>query len=137
MSEENKATVRRFIDEVYNRGNLEYVYEALAPDWTRHGLGGTVTDRAVVKERAREIREAFPDFHIEIEDMLTDGDKVVVRQTHSGTHRGTFAGVEPTGRRVETTEISILRLADGKIREVWVNLDQLTMLRQIGALPEG
>jgi predicted ester cyclase len=99
--------------------------------------GGTVTDPSVIRDRAGEVREAFPDFHIEIEDMLVDGDKVVVRQTHTGTHRGTFAGVEPEGRRIETTQISILRLTDGKISEVWVNLDQLTMLRQIGALPEG
>ena len=136
MSGDNKALVRRFIEEVYNRGNLDVVDEVVGGDFVRHGIGGTVRGGQFIKDRAAAARAGFPDFHITIEDMLTDGDKVIVRQTHTGTHQGEFAGIAPTGKLIETTEISILRIADGKIREVWVNVDQLTMLRQIGALPD-
>jgi hypothetical protein len=88
----------------------------------------------IIKDRVKAVRTGFHDFHITIEDALADGDKVIRRQTHTGTHLGEFAGVAPTGIQMETTEISILRIADGRISEGWVNVDQLTMLRQIGAL---
>jgi predicted ester cyclase len=86
-----------------------------------------------IKDRVAAVRSAFPDFHITIEDQMAEDDKVVTRQTHRGTHKGAFMGIAPTGAQVETTETSILRIADGKICEVWVNVDLLTLLRQIGA----
>ena len=135
MSDQNKAIVRRFIDEVYNRGNLDFVDEIVGSDFVRHGIGGTVQGGQFIKDRAAAVRSGFPDFHITIEDQLADGDKVIVRQTHTGTHQGDFMGIAPTGNTIETTEISILRLADGKIREVWVNVDLFSLLQQIDALP--
>lgn len=133
--EANKALARRFVEEVYNQGNLDSVDVLVAEDFVRHGIGGTMRGRGIIKDRVRAVRAGFPDFHITIEDALADSDKVILRQTHTGTHLGEFAGVAPTGKRIETTEISILRIAGGRICEGWVNVDQLTMLRQIGALP--
>jgi steroid delta-isomerase-like uncharacterized protein len=133
--EENRALALRFVEEVYNQGNVDAIDAFVSDDFVRHGIGGTMRGTQIIRDRATAVRIGFPDFHITIEDVLTDGDKVVLRQTHTGTHLGEFAGVEPTGKPIQTTEISILRIEDGKIREGWVNVDQLTMLRQIGSLP--
>jgi steroid delta-isomerase-like uncharacterized protein len=132
---ENRALARQFVEEVYNQGRVDRVDDLVSPEFVRHGIGGTMRGRQIIKDRVTAVRAAFPDFHISIEDVLADGDKVVLRQVHTGTHLGEFAGVAPTGLKMETTEISILRFTDGRIAEGWVNVDQLTMLRQIGALP--
>ena len=126
------AIARSLPERVYNTGDIAYVDEIVAPDFVRHGLGGTLHGTNVIKDRVNAIRTGFPDFQITVEDLLIDGDKVVLRQTHNGTHTGEFMGVPPTGNRIQTTEISILRVVDGKICEVWVNVDLLTMLQQIG-----
>jgi steroid delta-isomerase-like uncharacterized protein len=136
MSEEdNKALALRFVEEVYNLGNVDAVDSLVAEDFVRHGIGGTMRGRQIIRERVAAVRKGFPDFHIDVEDVLADGDKVVLRQTHTGTHLGEFAGVLPTGLQMQTTEISILRILDQRICEGWVSVDQLTMLRQIGAIP--
>ena len=128
-----KSLVRRFIERVYNAGDVDFVDSIVAPEFVRHGIGGTMHGRQVIKDRVAAARTAFPDFHITIEDQIAEADKVVTRQTHRGTHKGPFMGIAPTGVKVETTETSILRIADGKICEVWVSVDLLTLLRQIGA----
>jgi predicted ester cyclase len=133
--EENKALARRFVEEVYNQGNLDAVDSLVSHEFVRHGIGGTMRGAEIIKDRVRTVRTGFPDFHITIEEALADGDKVILRQTHTGTHLGEFAGAAPTGNQMQTTEISILWIVGGKICEGWVNVDQLTMLRQIGALP--
>lgn len=133
--ESNKALALRFIEEVYNQGQVEAVDALVSERFVRHGIGGDMSGRQVIKDRVQAVRAAFPDFHISVEEVLADGDKVVLRQVHTGTHLGDFAGVAPTGSRIETTEISIIRMEAGMIAEGWVNVDQLTLLRQIGALP--
>jgi len=73
--------------------------DALVSDqFVRHGIGGTMRGREIIKERVAAVRSGFPDFHITIEEVLADGDKVVLRQTHTGTHRGEFAGVAQQAR---------------------------------------
>jgi steroid delta-isomerase-like uncharacterized protein len=134
--EDNKVLAERFVEEVFNQGRIETVDELVSEQFVRHGLGRMTRGRQVIKDYVPVIRSAFPDFHVTIEDALGEGDKVAHRQTHTGTHLGEFAGVAATGRRMETTEISILRIEGGKIAEAWVNVDQLIILRQIGVLPE-
>ena len=80
-------------------------------------------------------RTAFPDLHITIEDVIADGDKVMMRWTSRGTHRGVLMGLAPTGKQVEVTGMSIDRFEDGKIAESWSNWDTLGLLRQLGASP--
>lgn len=132
--QENKAIVRRFIERVYNAGDTDFVDVIVDPGFLRHGIGGTMHRPQIIKNRVAAVRSAFPDFHITIEDQIAEDDKVVTRQTHRGTHKGTFMGVAPTDVKIETTETSVLRIADGKICEVWVNVDLLTMMQQIGAI---
>jgi steroid delta-isomerase-like uncharacterized protein len=88
-----------------------------------------------VKQIVGVYRAAFPDLHLTIEDLIAEGDKVVVRFTARGTHQGDLMGVAPTGKEVTVTGISIVRIAEGKIVEEWENFDALGMMQQIGAVP--
>ena len=81
------------------------------------------------------LRAAFPDLQYTVEDQIAEGDKVVTRYTASGTHRGELMSIVPTGSRVEITGISITRIEDGKIEEIWENYDALGMMRQLGVIP--
>jgi steroid delta-isomerase-like uncharacterized protein len=135
---ENTSLVLRYFDELVNGGNLAVAEELLAADYTHH-------DPALPPEmqRGRDnylrgyamFPAAFPDLHTAVEDVIAKGDKVVVRWTTRGTHQGSLMGIPPTGRQVTMTAIHILRLADGKIAEGWVNFDALGMLQQLGAIP--
>jgi predicted ester cyclase len=78
---------------------------------------------------------AFPDCQFTIEDMIAEGDRVATKKTFTGTHKGEFNGIPPTGRRVTLTFVDILRLRDGKIVEHWLSMDQLSFLQQLGVAP--
>lgn len=135
--EENRALIQRFVDEAFNRGNLDVVDEIYAPVYVGHTAG--FPDQTLgpegVKEFVELYRSAFPDLHTTIEDMVTEGDKLVYRWTAVGTHQGELLGVAPSSNRMEITGITIDRIEDGKIVETWNNFDQLGMMRQIGAIP--
>ena len=133
MREKNKAVVRRFLEELWNRNNFAVAEEFLAHDYDGHsstvikGMDGAV---AFIPR----LREAFPDFRFQVRDQLAEGDKVATRWNLSGTHLGPFQGVAPSGRRVEMTGITIFRLADGKLIDGWTSEDVWGFLKQIGAV---
>jgi steroid delta-isomerase-like uncharacterized protein len=138
MSEANKALVRRWFEEVWNQGREETIDELLAVNGVGHGLGDTdVTTRgpAGFKPFLRNLRGGLPDIHMTLEDIMAEGDKVTVRITVDGTHKGGQLGVAPSGRRVHIEGIVVVRIANGQIVEGWNSWDQLGLLRQIGALP--
>ena len=138
MSEANKALIRRWFDEVWNQGRESTIDELLAADAVAHGLGDTEVDLrgpAQFKPFVHNLRGAFPDIRMTIEDTLADGDKVMVRLRVEGTHRGANLGVPPTGRRIHIAGIVLVRIVSGQIVEGWNSWDQLGLLRQIGALP--
>ncbi|HLQ29843.1 MAG TPA: ester cyclase [Ktedonobacteraceae bacterium] len=135
-TEENKARIRKYIDEAWNKGNVDIIDEMMAPDYARYPNGpGKPLNREEQKQRIVAYRKAFPDFHLTIEDLVAEGDKVVFRMTGRGTHRGTFMGTPPGGKQMTISIIDIARFADGKIVEHWGNRDDLGMLQQIGAIP--
>jgi steroid delta-isomerase-like uncharacterized protein len=139
MSEENKAVVRREMEEIFNHtGNLDAAEEIFAPDYVSHEpTSGDTRGIEGAKQFAATYRQAFPDLENTIEDMVAEGDEVVVRFRGSGTHEGeteTFG--PPTGKRMEITGITIKRLSDGKIVEAWTNFDALGMMQQLGLIPE-
>ncbi len=138
MSEEqNKATFRRYVEEVGNEGNLELADE-IFDSYLAHQSDGSVLERGPedVRRFMGEFRQAFPDFHSTIEDQIAEGDKVVTRWTMRGTHQGEFRGIAPTGEQITVTGIGIFRFSDeGKVVESWDNFDQLGMMRQLGAIP--
>jgi len=136
-TEENKALVRQMVEEVFNRGNVILADEFLAADFVeREELPpGIPRDREGVKQLTTLLRSAFPDFKATLDDIVAEGDRVVIRQTWSGTHQGEFMGVPPTGKSVSFGVIDILRVAGGKCQEHWGQMDSLGLMQQLGALP--
>jgi steroid delta-isomerase-like uncharacterized protein len=135
-AEKNKAIFRRYVEEVGNEGKLELADE-IFDRYLAHQPDGSALERGPedVKRFMGEFQEAFPDFHTEIEDQIAEDDKVVTRWTMRGTHRREFRGIAPTGNALEITGIGIFRFSEGKVVESWDNLDQLGMMRQLGAIP--
>ncbi len=137
MSEkQNKAIVRRFVEEVFNRGNMSVADELMAPDFVEHEElpPGIPNDREGVKQLTTMLRSAFPDFKATIEDIIAEGNKMVIRMTWSGTQKGEFMGIAPTGKSVSIGVIDIIRIADGKLVEHWGQMDSMGMMQQLGAV---
>jgi len=136
--EANKALGRRWFEEVWNQGREETIDELFAAHGIGYGLGDTeapIQGPAGIKPFVRNLRGALPDIHMKIEDSIAEGDRVTVRITVEGTHKGGQLGVAPSGRRVHIEGIVVVRIANGQIVEGWNSWDQLGLLRQIGALP--
>ncbi len=135
MSEQNKQLVRRAIEEVYNRGNLDLVDELVSSDFVAHTPSEEIRGPAGIKQFATALRTAFPDLQMTIEDQIADGDRVVTRWTATGTHTGPFQGIPPTGKSGKITGIDIDRIVNGKAVECWTNTDDLGLLQQLGVVP--
>ena len=135
--EQNKELVRRLIEEVFNQGNMSWADEFLAPDFVEHEElpPGIPDGREGVKQMTAMLRSAFPDFHATIDDIIAEGDKVVIRQSWTGTHRGEFMGIPPTGKRVSFGVIDIIRVDGGKFVEHWGQMDNAGLMQQLGAVP--
>jgi serine phosphatase RsbU (regulator of sigma subunit) len=130
--EENKSSFRRYLEEVFNQGNLE-VADEIFDHYVSHQPDGSTLERGPedVKRFVGEFRSAFPDLRISADDQIADGDKVVTRVTLRGTHRGMFRGTAPTGRRAEINGITIFRFSsEGKVVESWDSYDQFRVMRQ-------
>jgi len=133
-TEDNKAIVRRFYEEVWTQGNLAAADELTTADIVNETLQPPVHGLESLKQFVMIYRTAFPDFHFTLEDLIAEGDKVTVRFTCTGTQRGELLGIPPTGKRVTLTGIDIVRFADGKFAESWTNFDALGMLQQLGVI---
>jgi steroid delta-isomerase-like uncharacterized protein len=135
--EENKAIFRRYVDEVSNEGNLDLADE-IFDRYIAHQSDGSTQERGPedVKRFIGEFRQALPDFRSIIEYQVAEGDMVVTRWRASGTHRGAFRGIPPSGNRIAVTGIGVFRFSEeGKVVESWDNMDQLGMLQQMGGIP--
>ncbi len=136
-SETNKAIVHRYVEEGYNAGNLAVLDELCAPDLIYHDPPQpAVRDLSAMKQLWTAQRAAFADLRVTIEDMVAEGDKVVKRFTLRGTHTGDFDGLPPTGKQFTLEGITIVRLADAKIQEIWEAYDMLGVLQQLGVIPQ-
>ena len=133
-TEENKANSRRLIEGI-NQGDLAVIDELCAPNHVGHNPPITTHGPEEYKQSFSMLLTAFPDPHFTIEDQLAEGDKVVTRYRWSGTHKGEFMGIPPTGKQVTVTGISISHWVDGKSDEVWTNLDSLGLFQQLGLIP--
>jgi steroid delta-isomerase-like uncharacterized protein len=137
-TEANKALVVQLYEEIFNHGNLDLADTLVAPEAVVHDPQvppGAPSGPAGLRFVVTLLHTAFPDDQHLIEDLIAEGDKVVVRLTHQGTHQGPLFGLPPTGKRVSQTSIHIFRFADGKLVEGWANRDDLGLLQQLGALP--
>ena len=138
MSEENKALIRRWFEEVWNKGREEAIDEMFAAEGIAHGLveEGDAIMRGPVdyKPFFRKFRSAFPEIEVVVEDAVAEGDKVAARCTVRGKHQSDSLGFAATGKPTEFTGITIVRIERGKIVEAWNNFDFMTMFKQLGAL---
>jgi steroid delta-isomerase-like uncharacterized protein len=137
--EENKAIVRRVIEEVFLRGDARAVEELVAPDFTPHDWGAKARGREAMLGAIKRTSAGLSDATMTIEDMIAEGDRVAVRLTSSATQSGEFMGMPPTGAHYEIPEIHIFRVRDGQVVEHWHQLDMMGMQRQLkaGAKREG
>jgi steroid delta-isomerase-like uncharacterized protein len=137
-SEENKTIVRRVWEEFFIQGNLDKADEFFAPDYVNHDPAAP-EDRHGPEELSQFLsmyHTAFPDMQFTIEDMIAEGDEIVVRWTVCGTHQGELMGIPPTNNRVTVTGMSIERVFGDKIVETWDNYDALGLMQQVGVIPE-
>jgi steroid delta-isomerase-like uncharacterized protein len=130
MAEDITTIGRRFYGLI-NEGRTDELLDLVHPDYVGHGLGAGGRDS--VKQDIDSMRKGFPDLHIDIEDTITEGDRVVLRGHMRGTHDGHFAGVPATGRVVEVGSCDVLRVCDGQVVEAWTVCDSGTLFMQIGA----
>jgi len=132
-TQENKASARRFLEEVINKGNVAVIDELSGANFVDHqappGVPPTVEG---IKGYITMFRAAFPDLHYTIEDSIAEGDRVVQRTTAHGTMKGDFMGMPASGKSATWSEIHITRFENGKAIEHWAVVDQLGMLAQLG-----
>ena len=133
--EENKALARRFFEEVWNQADESAIDRYIAAD-----AAGNDPDFGAGKEAFRaqwkKWHAAFPDLHFAVEDVIAEDDKVVTRWVLTGTHKGEFQGIPPTGKSIRVNGMSLDRLAGGKIQEGFDGWDALGLRQQLGALPK-
>jgi predicted ester cyclase len=134
MSEkENKVLMRQFYDGM-NKGDSTIWDKLCAPGYIFHHNTGDYTAEQS-KQYIAATLAALPDTHASIDDMIAEGDKVAVRYTIRGTHKGAFRGIAPTGKQVTVNGFEINRFAGGKFVETWGLTDYLSLLQQLGAIP--
>jgi len=135
-AEENKAISRRFIEEIWSKGNLPVVDEIIAANFVRHDPADAapVSGCEGIKQVVAMYRTAFPDLKFTVEEQIAEGDKVVTRWTSNATHQGELLGIPATGKKTSVTGIHIARLAGGKVVEEWNNWDTIGLMRQLGVI---
>ena len=134
MSDANKAVVRRWLEEAMEKGNIDIVDELFAETYVFRMPGATATGPGEMRELATSYKTAFPDMRVTIDDQIAEGERVATRWTAQATHQGPLGDIAPTGNSVTMTGVLIIRFVGGKPVENWQNLDELGMLRQIGAV---
>jgi steroid delta-isomerase-like uncharacterized protein len=135
--EPNKELVRRLYEEAFNEGDLDLVDELVAPDVVTHNpiILDAPTGPDSIRGGLEMIRKAFPDFHVEVEDLIAEGDRVAVLLTMSGTNEGDYRRGGATGKRGTMRAFFIWRIADGKLAESWGLADRFGFLQELGIVP--
>jgi predicted ester cyclase len=137
VEERNKAGFRRVYEEGLNGGNLAVADELIDPECLDHEAHpGANRGPESFRQLITMLRMAFPDLRFEIEDLIAEGDTVAGRLTMNGTHTGPLMGMPPTGRAVRQAHMHFVRFRDGKAIEHWGVRDDMSMMRQMGLMPE-
>jgi len=136
-AKEIRALVRRFVEES-NKGRaaaMAVIDELFATNIVYHGGGGEEIRGLKDYKQSSESYNALPDFHFTIDDMVAEGDKVAVRFTLTGTHKGEIMGIPPTNKKLTMWGIIIYRVVGGKFVEGWERADTLGLMQQLGVVP--
>ena len=134
-TEANKAIARRFVAEIFEQGRPDAVDELVADGFVGHTWGASGVGRDGLKAALQRLASTLADVRFSVDDMVAEGDRVVVRLTASARQVGSFMGLLPSGRSYEIGEIHMFRLVDGKVVEHWHQFDQVGLMRQLGAMP--
>jgi steroid delta-isomerase-like uncharacterized protein len=136
-TEQNKALIRKWVEEGWNKGNLAVVDDVYTLDVIQHDPNSPlpVNSSEALKMYAGSYRAAFPDLTFTIDDLIGEGDKVLWRFTSTGTHQGALGPIPATGKRGAVTGMVLFRFANGKVAEVWVNVDIMGLFQQLGVIP--
>ena len=132
----SKSIADRFTEDLWDRGNLNIADEILSASFVDHDpVQGQTPGMEGYKQMVGAFRSAFPDLRVRNEDVIEEGNKVVVRWTANGTHNGQLMQIPPTGKKVSLKGVDILRIENDKIVERWGEFDALGMLSQLGVIP--
>jgi predicted ester cyclase len=134
-TEENKNLVRRIFEEGINQNKPNVFDELLAPTYVNYNFPTPAPGVDGFKMVIGLFRTAFPDFQVTLEEELAEDDKVITRGHFTGSHKGDFQGIPPTGKQIKVKYIDVWRIADGKMVENWVQMDQLGLMQQLGVIP--
>ncbi len=136
---EHRVLFARWFEELWNKKNYAITQELVDPEFTAHGAGGQDIKQGPngVADMVKIWHQAFPDGHMTMDDIITEGDLSVIRMTFTGTHTGEFYGVPASNKVITVTSIGIDKVINGKITEGWGELNMLGMMQQMGALPSG
>ena len=132
--EGHETAMRRFIDDVVNDGNFSILGDLVHPDYVYRAPGQELRGPEELKGLFAAYRTAFPDLHIDIDDLVAADDRVVIAFTLTGTHAGALMGIDATGKKVTANGMVLSRFEDGKIIEEWEILDQLSLFEQLGVV---
>ena len=135
--EDNKANIRRLVEETINKGDLSVADEIIAPDYVYHFPGMDFKGTEGFKQFITIQRTAFPDLHVTIDEMIAEGNMVATRFKISGTMKGELMGIPPTGKKMNIVEALFIRFENGKNAEATPTIDQLEMFQQLGVSPPG
>ena len=131
----NEDLFRTIIEDGFSKGDVSVIDEIASPDFVEHQYGFSPPDATGVKEAITSLHQAFPDFSLTIEELVSSDDKVWGRMTGRGTHEGELGTIPPTGKEMEITVIDIMRFEDGKLIEHWGIADRFAMMDQLGMRP--
>jgi steroid delta-isomerase-like uncharacterized protein len=138
MSAQGSDRLVQFYEEIVNGNAPERIEEFCTEDFVEHEeFPGIPNNRDGVRQFFEMMRAAFPDLHMTPESVVEEGDRVVARFRMTGTHQGEFMGVPATGRHVDVSGYDEVRIVDGRAIEHWGTLDAMTLMQQLGAIPEG
>jgi steroid delta-isomerase-like uncharacterized protein len=135
MIEENKALVRRFVEEIFVRGNADAVDDLVTEDFVPYTWPHTGDGRQDLRDAIARVGKGLSNPEFVIEDEIAEGDRVVIRVKSSATQSGEFMGMPASGKRYTVEEIHIFRIRDGKVMAHWHQFDQMGLMKQLGAMP--
>ena len=136
VEKNNMDVVQRIFHEAWNQKKLDVIDEVLSPDYVKHDVfGPEIRGPEAYKQFVGMFLDAFPDVQFKVEDVFSEGDKVVLRWSTTATHKGELMGIPPSGNEAGTTGLIIYRMSGGKIVEEWVNWNTLGLLQKIGVIP--
>jgi steroid delta-isomerase-like uncharacterized protein len=136
---ENKQLFQHYFDDCANAGNFDLVDEIFAPDYLHHDPANPdprpVVGPKGVRDHLESLTAGFPDVRFDVDEMVAEGEDIVVRWTATLTHTGDYFGLPPSGKKAKITGMNTWRTANGKAVEGWVNRDDMGLLQQLGVIP--